>query len=285
MVSKRQAEAKQVEFFKLHGCGNDFVFFDNRKLLLPKEKMSNWAQAICRRTTGIGADGVVFLESTTIQGADYSWHFYNADGSRAEMCGNGVRCAGVLAIKLGLAGNNQVLHTDAGVVYIKVDETLHQATVTMMSPEFLMLDIPLHIEGKLLKIHSVTLGVPHVVIIIDHLYEYDVVTIGKIIRYHEQFSPAGTNVNFIEIESPNSIRIRTYERGVENETLACGSGICSAVFIGNILKLLESNVNVITASGESIRIILEDGKILMKGPAVHTFTGYLDIHQLGLTYS
>ncbi|OMQ02791.1 diaminopimelate epimerase [Lawsonia intracellularis] len=271
-----------IEFFKLHGCGNDFVFIDNRSLFIPKEKMSSWAEVICRRKRGVGADGIAFFELSTIAGADYMWHFFNSDGSRAEMCGNASRCMGVLAVKIGLANMQHTLSTDAGLISITVGDELQDATVTMTDPTNILLNVSLEVEKETQQVHFVNTGVPHLVVFHDNLIDYDIIPKGKLLRGHSHFSPEGVNVNFVKIESPNFMFVRTYERGVEDETLACGTGVCASVIIANQLGLVGTNVKVMTASKEIIELNLNNGKVLMKGPVVHVYTGQLQLSELGL---
>ncbi len=278
MLSNSNLES--IEFFKFHGCGNDFVFIDNRELSIPKESMPIWAQNICRRSFGVGADGLAFLDITTRVGIDYIWHFYNADGSRAEMCGNAARCVGVLAVELGLAGYQHVLGTDAGSIQISVADDLQRATVTMTDTQDLELNVQLVVDGTTINVHNVNTGVPHVVVFVNDvkdLEDYNVNSQGKLIRYNEYYMPKGTNVNFAAIIDQAHITIRTYERGVEGETLACGTGVCATAIIAQQLGMVEPCVAVTTRSGDVLNITLKDDKIFMEGPAVKTFTGRLNM--------
>lgn len=281
MSDKKQLST--IEFFKFHGCGNDFVFIDNRAISLPKDKMSSWAESICNRKRGVGADGLVFLELSPGIDADYVWHFFNSDGSRAEMCGNASRCAGVLAVKISLAGMTHVLSTDAGLINITVDNKLQDATVTMTDPTNILLNLSLEVGQKVQQVHFVDTGVPHVVVFYDTFTDCNVLQEGKLLREHSRFSPKGANVNFVRIESPSFIFVRTYERGVEDETLACGTGVCASVIIANQLGLVGNNVKVMTESKELIEVILNNGKVLMKGPVAHVYTGQLNLQELGLS--
>jgi len=205
----------RVPFYKLQGCGNDFVAIDNRVLRLPRELMAEWAQRICPRAFGVGADGLFFLE---LPGpgiaADYVWHFYNADGSRAEMCGNASRCAGRLAHALGLAGERQVLGADAGTIAIAVDPAAGQVKVQLTEPKELRLDVHLLVQDRDALVHFVNTGVPHTVVLVDDVRAVDVAALGRAVRFHEHFAPAGTNVNFVQVLDRGRTMVRTYERGV-----------------------------------------------------------------------
>ncbi|MCQ2444870.1 MAG: diaminopimelate epimerase, partial [Mailhella sp.] len=212
---------KNVTFHKMHGCGNDFIFIDNRSAGVSVDHMADWAVTLCNRKTGIGADGLLFLESTPEgREGDFIWHFYNADGSRAEMCGNASRCASWLAVDLGLAGRELSFGTDAGVIRASVDFEGMRSRVELTHPKDLALHAVLEADGASYDVQFVNTGVPHAVIICDDCDTVDVDTLGRIFRYHEHFAPRGTNVNFVTVTGRDAIHVRTYERGVEGETLA-----------------------------------------------------------------
>ena len=271
----------RVAFHKLHGCGNDFVFIDNRELGLPTALMPDWARSVCRRTLGVGADGLVFLESSPAGSeADYIWHFYNADGSRAEMCGNASRCSALLAVELGLAGPSHVIGTDAGPIRATADIRQSSAKVELTAPHNLALDLTLNVGNAPLTLHSVNTGVPHVVVFVNDITKAKVRDMGAALRYHKHFAPAGTNVNFVSVTSKDGLAVRTYERGVEDETLACGTGAAASAFVAHALDLTGTKVEVNTSGGEMFGISIEGSAIFLSGKAVHTFSGHL--HPLGL---
>lgn len=273
-----------VPFHKLHGCGNDFVFIDNRHLKLSVEAMPDWARSICRRAFGVGADGLVFLD-TAPQGheADYIWHFYNADGSRAEMCGNASRCAAVLAVDLGFAGPRHAFGTDAGIVHAVADVEAGYAKVELTRPRDLAARTTLELEGTPFTVHFVNTGVPHAVVFSDSVDGLDLRRLGAALRYHPHFSPAGTNANFASIIDRRTIHLRTYERGVEDETYACGTGAAATAFIAHTLGLTDASVGVRTSGGEVLGIDIEDGSIFLSGKAVRVFSGEMHPEGLGLT--
>ena len=271
-----------VQFFKMQGSGNDFILFDNRKLKLQPDMMGLWAKKLCPRAFAIGADGMIFLDAPDEESIDYRWHFFNSDGSRAEMCGNGSRCAARLAYELGMAPKRHVFGTDAGPIQAEVLEN-DQVKVQLTPHQDLQLNLSLTLDDQTkLDVHFVNTGVPHAVVITDSLQKVDVKKLGRDIRFHTRFSPAGTNVNFIEIKNSEEIFLRTYERGVENETYACGTGAAASVVVSNKLGLVKNSVQVTTTGGEILRIILEEDKVFLQGKAVLVYEGQVFLKQFDL---
>ena len=221
----------KIEFYKLQASGNDFILFDNSK---GKSKANSafykkFAKKHCSRKLGIGADGVLVIESS--KKADFKMRIFNVDGSEAEMCGNGARCVGLWAF-LAKGKKNVKFDTKAGLIEAKVKGKGNSSVVKIKTstPSGLKIDLPLKVSRRKIKVNFVNTGVPHVVIFVQGLEKIDVDKIGREVRFHKQFKPAGTNVNFVEIKGKNSLAVRTYERGVEAETLACGTGsLASAV--------------------------------------------------------
>lgn len=276
------SEAK-IPYVKMHGCGNDFVLIDNRGVGVPKEIMSEWAIRLCHRTMGIGADGLIFLDRTPpAMVSDYVWHFYNADGSRGEMCGNGARCAALLSTRIGLAGLEHTIGTDAGPVKAEVDSGRAEVRVQLTRPKELRTRLSLDVEGMECPAHYVNTGVPHVVVLTDDIEAIDVERLGRAIRFHSGFEPDGTNVNFVQIEDRSNLLIRTYERGVEAETYACGTGCCAAVVVAHTLKHVEPSVVLRTAMGDELLVTLEDGEVYLQGPATVVHEGLFYLSALGL---
>lgn len=276
------SEAK-IPYVKMHGCGNDFVMIDNRSVGVPQDMMSEWAVRLCHRTLGIGADGLIFLDATPpSMVSDYIWHFYNADGSRGEMCGNGARCAALLAVRIGLAGNEHRIGTDAGPVLAEVDSAIGEVRVQLTRPKELRTKLSLDVEGMTFPVHYVNTGVPHVVVLTDNIEAIDVENLGRAIRYHGGFEPDGTNANFVQIEDRGNLLIRTYERGVEAETYACGTGCCAAVVVANTLGHVEPQVTLRTALGDELLVTLSDGEVFLQGPAVVVHEGVFYLSALGL---
>ncbi len=267
-----------MPFHKMHGCGNDFIFIDNRELRVPRAAMPVWAVALCRRAFGIGADGLVFLDlppATLSPKPDYIWHFYNADGSRADMCGNASRCAALLAARLDIAPPRHVLGTDAGPVRAEVDLLTGTACVELPAPKDLRLNIALTLAGMRSIAHFVNTGVPHAVIFVPDAAAVDIATLGPALRYHDAFKPAGANADFAQIVDKGTILLRTYERGVEGETYACGTGAAAAALAAHKLGLTEAAVQVHTSGKECLGISLEGNAVFLSGKAVHVFSGVL----------
>lgn len=274
-MSLSSALGKGVPFFKMQGCGNDFVIIDNRAQRVPASSMEEWARRVCRKSFGVGADGLIFLDDAPQgSGFDYIWHFYNADGSRAEMCGNGSRCAARLANMLGMAGPEHVLGTDAGGIAAKVLPD-GQVRVRLTKPHGLRTAIALNVDGLSLTAHFVNTGVPHTVVFFDDVSTVDVKALGRAIRFHPEFAPAGTNANFVSVTGLGSLNLRTYERGVEDETYACGTGACASAAVAHALGLTGPDVEVTTSGGEVLGVSLASGDIFLRGGAEVTFAGDL----------
>lgn len=259
---------KPIPFYKMSGSGNDFMIIDNREKVVDINHLNEFIAKICRRKMSVGADGFILID--TSDQADFSWHFYNSDGGRAEMCGNGARCAARFAFLNGIAAKKMSFETDAGILIAQITDD--RVKIKMPDPAELRLDYQIEVEAGPLAINSINTGVPHVVILSEDVEGIDVVERGREIRSHRAFAPAGTNVNFISIKQDNTIAIRTYERGVENETLACGTGaIAGALVIASQFKT-ESPIRICTRSGEFLTIYFKVvdgfyGDIYLEGDA------------------
>jgi len=241
---------KPIPFTKMSAAGNDFVIIDNRQHILESERAKEYAQKICRRKLSVGADGLILIEDSNM--ADFKWRFFNADGSEAEMCGNGGRCVARLAYIKGIAPRTLSFETLAGI--IKAEILGERVKLQLPLPYNLTSDLKLSLDGKCYTVDSITIGVPHVVMFVEDLSNLEVVKLGKIIRFSECFKPAGTNVNFVTIKNGSTIAIRTYERGVEEETLACGTGAVASALIANKKKGVVSPVSVLTQGGEILTV-------------------------------
>jgi diaminopimelate epimerase len=272
-----------IPFYKMQGCGNDFVFVDNRERGIDPDVMPDLVLPVCRKAFGVGADGMMFLDNAPEgSGLHYIWHFFNADGSRAEMCGNGSRCAARLAWMLGIAPASHVFGTDAGPIEAVVDTESNQVTVLLTTPKDLRLDMTVEIEQQPFPLHFVNTGVPHAVVIVEHLEAIDVWKLGRAVRFHPEFNPAGTNVNFVAVEAPGRLSLRTYERGVEDETYACGTGAVATAVVARELGLTGEETVITTTGGEELGVILRDGKAYLRGAAELVFRGEFYPHSLGL---
>jgi diaminopimelate epimerase len=264
----------QIPFFKMSGSGNDFILIDNRKKVVEENGLSGMIKKVCRRKMSVGADGFILIEDS--DQVDFNWRFFNSDGSRAEMCGNGARCAARFAFLNGIAGKEMGFGTDAGIVLASITD--QGAKIKMPDPKEIKTDYLIELERNSLSVNSVNTGVPHVVLLVDKLDRVDVFNQGREIRYCKSFVPAGTNVNFISLQKDGSIAIRTYERGVEDETLACGTGAVAGAVIMAYKEKISSPVRVLTKSGEFLNIYFnknnrEVSDIYLEGDARVIYSG------------
>ena len=269
-------------FYKMQGSGNDFIVIDNRAKTISPELMPRWAKALCPHAFSIGADGIIFLEIDDSGQAATRWHFFNADGSRAEMCGNGSRCATLLAHKLGMAPAEHLMLTDAGTVHAQVFPEADEVEVQLTPARDMALNFTLDLDGRTFAAHFANTGVPHAVIVTPDVKSIDVKGIGAKIRYHEHFAPAGTNANFIQVVSRGELLLRTYERGVESETYACGTGAAASVAVAHALGLCEPKAKVTTSGGEVLEISVHGSDIFLRGKAQLVYKGEFCPAALGL---
>lgn len=262
----------------MNGAGNDFVIVDNRdnSHSLSEEQI----RRVCERQRGVGADGFLAVEPPQ-QGADYRMRYYNADGGEAEMCGNGARCFARFVNKLeGNSLTETNFETIAGV--IRGEFFNDKVRIQLSTPFDLALDETLAFEDRKRLVHSVNTGVPHAVIFVDDVASVDVGALGATIRHHDHFAPTGTNVNFVQIIEPGSLCIRTFERGVEAETLACGTGMVACSIIHNEISNVSSPIRVRVAGGDTLEVGFDrvsEGayeNVTLLGPAEFTFEGILE---------
>lgn len=269
---------QKIPFMKLAGTGNDFVLIDNRSGIVPvDESTREFVRRICARGTGLGADGLILIENS--DAADIRWQFYNADGSTAEMCGNGSRCAARFAWLREIAPRQMTLGTLAGIVRAEVT-TGKNVKVQLTTPHDLRHEVAVEIDGATWPASCINTGVPHCVYFVDDLDKVDVYKLGRSTRYHDLFQPRGTNVNFIHVTGPQSLQIRTYERGVENETLACGTGSVAAALVAGSLGMVQSPVFVNTRGGGVLKVYFtfeggEFSEVFLEGDATAICEGYL----------
>lgn len=274
------AKNKVFPFYKMTGGGNDFVLIDNREQILPGN-YSAIAEKLCDRKFSIGADGLLILEKS--KETDFRMVIHNSDGSRAEMCGNGARCIARYAALLKIAPSKLRFVTDAGIISAEIKgETVK---LKMSEPKDLKLDFPLKLEdGKELHLSSINTGVPHAVLLVTDLEKTEVEHLGRSIRFHKTFAPKGTNVDFVLHKGSQTLLVRTYERGVETETLACGTGVTASVLICAAKGLVESPVSCTTKGGEILKVYFQFNKeeslfhdVYLKGPATVCFRGEVEI--------
>jgi diaminopimelate epimerase len=243
----------RIAFAKLSGAGNDFVIIDNRQNVVP-DNLENFIMKVCTRRISVGADGLLLVENSDV--ADFRMRYYNSDGSEAETCGNGARCIARFAHSEGIVNANKMtFETKAGIYNA---EMVGNNVKVQMSDTFgLRLNFPIELSDGTYDISFANSGVPHAVFFVDDLENTDVVKHGSETRYHKDFSPKGTNANFVKVKDKNNIDIRTYERGVEDETLACGTGCIASAIVASALGKAASPVTMHTRGGFPLKIYFE----------------------------
>jgi diaminopimelate epimerase len=272
-----------IAFEKMSGTGNDFVLIDNREICIPEGEQPGLAKQLCRRMFSVGADGLIFIEESKV--ADFKWNFYNADGSPAEMCGNGARCAARFAYQHGIAGKKMTLETLAGIVEAQICEGDDVVMVKMPPPHDFRLELSLSLDENEYPVTFVNTGVPQAVIFVDDI-DVPVKKWGRKVRFHKLFEPGGTNANFVKLLPDGKLKVRTYERGVEDETMACGTGAVAAALYAAMLKGMDSPIEVVTSGGGTLTILfdLKDGPVaddvFLKGPTRLILTGSLTAEAL-----
>lgn len=263
-----------IPFSKYSGCGNDFILIDNRGGVFPINR-SSLIKQLCERRTGIGADGLILLENSAT--AQFRMRIYNADGSEAEMCGNGIRCLMKFLAEIEPQHTTCTFQTASGNVKTRI--VGDEVEAAMPLPQDIAWNIHLPLAEKLLTLHRLNTGVPHAVIFVDELEASHWMEFAPHIRHHSDFGNAGTNVNFAKLEG-QFLRLRTYERGVEGETLACGTGATAVALAAAKIYGLQSPVTLYPASGEMLQIGFKYenstfSDILMRGPARYIYKGEL----------
>jgi len=270
----------RVPFTKVVGTGNDFIILDNRAGSLRSviDDVSRFTVNVCKRKICVGADGVLLLEDS--DRADLKMRVFNPDGSEVTMCGNGARCSAFYAAHNGVGSGELSMETGAGIIRAEVRDDM--VKLKMTDPKQISLDKDLGIERSVIKTHSIDTGVPHVIHFTENIETYPVKEMGAKIRYHHAFQPDGTNVNFVKIVSDGVIRIRTYERGVEDETLACGTGSVAAAIAACLVYGTAQPVEVLTASGESLKVYFNAknkkniSDVFLEGTAKIIYEGGID---------
>ena len=266
-----------LTFTKMNGAGNDFVVLDNRdqKLALNGSQIAR----LCDRHRGVGADGLLAVEPAQ-NGADFRMRYYNSDGGEAEMCGNGARCFARFAQRVSGKQGDISFETQAGVIKARFFGELVE--IQMSEPHSLRLGEPLDVAGEKLIVHSVNTGVPHAVVFVGNLESVDIRKLGAALRHHSHFAPKGTNANFAQAMDSQTIAIRTYERGVEDETLACGTGMVACALIHHELTSAASPVAVRVRGGDTLKIGFQKNggvfrEVTLTGPADFAFDGRVEV--------
>ena len=264
---------QSIAFTKMVGAGNDFVVVNAEDL--NSSNLSSLSQKICNRTNGIGADGVIVLDKSLK--SDYKMRIINSDGSEAEMCGNGVRCL-VAYIKENKNPEKKLfsIETLGGEILSETEGTL--VNVRLRDPQDYRSEIALDLNNHQVRVQHIDTGVPHVIVFVEDLEMINIKEEGKVIRYHDAFAPQGVNVNFVQIHNDSYVQVRTYERGVEGETKACGTGSVAAGLMGylqchkGLENKKEAKMNVGTQGGEVLEVTFDivDGifsNVWLKGSA------------------
>lgn len=255
----------QLKFYKYQGTGNDFVMIDNRQNFFPKND-TKLIERLCDRRFGIGADGLILLENDN--STDFKMVYYNSDGNESSMCGNGGRCLVAFARSLNVMNNE--------ATFIATDG-LHHATIDKIGIVSLqMKDVDeVKIDSEYVFLNT---GSPHHVTLVNDLEHYNVKENGAEIRYSDLYGKAGSNVNFVNQISDNHFRLRTYERGVEDETLSCGTGATATAIAMNVIGKTNSNSIDINVEGGKLKVTFEKTdkgfeKVFLIGPATFVFEG------------
>jgi diaminopimelate epimerase len=260
----------------MHASGNDFIIIDNRQSIVSGD-LPSFVKKICRQHYGVGADGLILIEAS--DKADFKWRFYNLDGGEVNMCGNGSRCAARFAYMNGIAGRELSFETLAGIIRAEIKgETVK---VQLTKPYDYRPDISVPLALKTRKASCINTGVPHVVYFVDDLESVDVIGDGFATRYHDMFKPDGTNANFAKVVDSGRMLIRTYERGVEGETQACGTGAVAAALVAGAEGLVNSPVTLLTKGGTELKVYFDwDGRefdnVFLEGDAVLVYQGAIE---------
>jgi diaminopimelate epimerase len=270
----------KLSFVKMNGAGNDFVLLDNRAGRLQLDGAT--IARLCDRHRGVGADGVLVLEPAQ-ESADHRMRYYNADGGEAEMCGNGARCFARFAKNVAGANGLMSFETPAGVIRAEFVDG-ERVRIEMVTPTNFSSDLSLTVEGEEKTVHALNTGVPHACVFVEDLEQTPVVRLGRALRFHPAFAPKGANANFIRVLGPQAISIRTYERGVEDETLACGTGVTASALVHAELNGATSPVAVTVRGGDTLEVGFVRGakpgefsQVTLCGPADFVFAGEIEI--------
>jgi diaminopimelate epimerase len=279
-------EKEMIKFTKMSASGNDFIVIDNREkqILDTGSWMLDFVKKICKRKINIGADGLLLIEGS--EKADFKMRVFNPDGGEVEMCGNGARCVALYMSKVqslpkgSLRDKSKVkIETRAGILEAEVvsDDGVR---LKMGDPTNPKLNSKLSVDGKEYEVHSINTGVPHIVLLVEDLEKAKVKELGRKIRCHKEFAPKGTNANFIKVRDENSLDIRTYERGVEDETLACGTGAAASAIISHLLGKTKSPTKLHTKSGSVLTVYFDSSpskitNLYLEGDAAVIYEGEL----------
>jgi diaminopimelate epimerase len=267
---------KNIRFTKMHGAGNDFVLVSalEEDIILSRQQIAR----LCDRRFGVGADGLMILRKSSQAGADVRMSYYNSDGGEAEMCGNGARCFARFA-KRELDWNKPriTIQTGAGLVAAEYEGEL--VRLMMTPPRDWLAPFLIQALGENFSVAFVNTGVPHAVMQVNDLEKLDVRSLGSAIRHHSEFAPSGTNANFFAFAADGAILLRTYERGVEDETLACGTGVVATALVAHRYYGGTMPASIRVRGGDYLRVeTSECGQVFLIGPATFVFEGEVQIN-------
>ena len=279
---------QKLPFVKMNGAGNDFVMLDNRARQLGLDHAA--LARLCDRHRGVGADGVLLVEPPETAHADFRMRYYNADGGEAEMCGNGARCFARFAAHLDAGGGasrdreHLTFETLAGPIRARIEGEQVRLDMSRPVDGADLGEIAVGDRGETLRVCFLNTGVPHVVVVVNDAEATEVTRLGAALRYHEKFAPKGTNANFVQAVGPREIVVRTYERGVEGETLACGTGtVASALVFAERNDLDAGPISVRVRGGDTLHVgftrtgLFQFENVTLTGPADFAFTGEITL--------
>ena len=274
----------KITFTKMHGAGNDFVLIDDREGLVPWEDHFLMA-AIASRRNGIGCEGIILVQPS--DKADFRMRFLNPDGTEVSMCGNGARCAAAFAHAIGASGTALTMETMCGLVdaQVKKDGTV---CVWMPEPSKRNYTLTLDVDGETITGHFIDTGVPHFVVQVPNVSMFNIVDLGRKLRLHPAFSPDGANIDFVTLRPPNRMTMRTYERGVEAESGACGTGAVACVVVAVETLDFTLPAKVKTSSGFEL-IVDGDWRhkkctgLTLTGPTKFVYTGEIDLDTVDMS--
>lgn len=271
---------RTLQFTKAVASGNDFVIIDNRKKTF-SSGLAALTKKLTSRKFSIGADGLLVLEKPSKKNANFRMRIFNPDGSEVDMCGNGLRCIALYAFKKGIAKSFMKIETGAGMLEANCLKN-NFVKIGMPEPKSLRLSFNINIDGVIHKANFINTGVPHVVYFVEEIDNFDVKHMGQKTRYNEEFRPEGTNADFAEVIDSKNIKVRTYERGVEDETLSCGTGSVASSIVAGLLRNLKSPISVHTKSGEVLKVYFNKvddsvNNVYLEGKAEVVFDGRIKL--------
>lgn len=282
----------RIEFTKMQGCGNDYVYIDGNRFHIPMEQKPELVRHMSNRNFGIGSDGVIFINPVADKCADFEMEMWNADGTRAEMCGNGMRCVGKYVYDKGLTDKERVAVLSGGqikyldytieqgeVVLVKVNmghPILKAEEVPVVSEQEQVVDEKILVQGKEYHMTCVSMGNPHAVVFMDQVADLDIASVGPFFENHARF-PRRTNTEFVKVIDRQTLEMRVWERGT-GETLACGTGACATAVAAMLNGYTDDIVTVKLLGGDLIiEWDKEENLVYMTGPAEISFEGVIEV--------